>query len=98
MHTREVPPDHSPESANTLGAAGLLIPGAAAAFGLVRFAPEASATCGPQSYMASRFSVDQHPSTPEWFQDGRPQQYIAGLGVAGVAPDVEQTGQHQKWT
>ncbi|NUR31494.1 MAG: alpha-L-fucosidase, partial [Catenulispora sp.] len=45
--------------------------GAAAAFGLLRFAPEASATAGPQSYTASWSSVNQHPAAPEWFQDAK---------------------------
>ncbi|MFE2728186.1 alpha-L-fucosidase [Kitasatospora sp. NPDC059327] len=49
-----------------LGAAG-----AATAFGLLRFAPEASATEGPQNYTASWSSVNQHPPAPEWFQDGK---------------------------
>src|SRR5947209_12419396 len=42
--------------------------GAATAFGLVRFAPEAEANAGPQSYTASWSSVDQHPPAPAWFQ------------------------------
>ncbi|NUR60076.1 MAG: alpha-L-fucosidase [Catenulispora sp.] len=50
----------------TAGAAG-----AAASFGLFRFAPDASANAGPQSYTASWSSVDQHPPTPEWFQDAK---------------------------
>jgi len=45
--------------------------GATAAFGLLRFAPAASATVGPQNYTASWSSVDQHPPTPEWFQDAK---------------------------
>ncbi|MFE2722602.1 alpha-L-fucosidase [Kitasatospora sp. NPDC059327] len=49
-----------------LGAAG-----AATAFGLLRFAPEASATEGPQGYTATWSSVNQHPAVPEWFQDGK---------------------------
>ncbi|MFE2722605.1 alpha-L-fucosidase [Kitasatospora sp. NPDC059327] len=49
-----------------LGAAG-----AATAFGLLRFAPQASATEGPQSYTATWSSVNQHPAAPEWFQDGK---------------------------
>ncbi|MFE2728775.1 alpha-L-fucosidase [Kitasatospora sp. NPDC059327] len=49
-----------------LGAAG-----AATAFGLFRFAPQASATEGPQSYTATWSSVYHHPAAPEWFQDGK---------------------------
>ncbi|GGS91401.1 alpha-L-fucosidase [Streptomyces cinerochromogenes] len=45
--------------------------GAATAFGLLRFAPEAAATDGPQSYTASWSSVDQHPPAPAWFQDAK---------------------------
>jgi alpha-L-fucosidase len=58
-----------PISRRTLLAAGSA--GTAAAFGLLRFAPSASATTGPQSYTASWSSVDQHPPTPEWFQDAK---------------------------
>ena len=45
--------------------------GAATAFGLVRFAPDAGANAGPQSYTASWASVDQHPPAPTWFQDAK---------------------------
>ncbi|WP_255956086.1 alpha-L-fucosidase [Streptomyces odontomachi] len=45
--------------------------GAATAFGLMRFAPEAAATAGPGSYTASWSSVDQHPPAPAWFQDAK---------------------------
>ncbi|MBD0734873.1 alpha-L-fucosidase [Streptomyces sp. CBMA29] len=45
--------------------------GAAAAAGLLRFAPEAAATDGPGSYTASWPSVDQHPPAPAWFQDAK---------------------------
>ncbi|HEV2346084.1 MAG TPA: alpha-L-fucosidase [Actinocrinis sp.] len=45
--------------------------GVATAFGLLRFAPEASANAGPQSYSASWSSVDQHPPAPAWFQDAK---------------------------
>lgn len=45
--------------------------GAATAFGLLRFAPEAAATEGPGSYSASWSSVDQHPPAPAWFQDAK---------------------------
>ncbi len=45
--------------------------GAATAFGLLRFAPEAAANAGPQSYTASWSSVDQHPAAPTWFQDAK---------------------------
>jgi alpha-L-fucosidase len=45
--------------------------GAATAFGLMRFAPEAAATAGPGSYTASWSSVDQHPPAPTWFQDAK---------------------------
>src|ERR1041384_2175592 len=58
----------SPISRRTLLAGGA---GAATAFGLLRFAPEALATTGPQSYTASWASVDQHPPAPEWFQDAK---------------------------
>src|SRR6266568_5629063 len=58
-----------PISRRTLLAGGSV--GAASAFGLLRFAPEASATGGPQSYTASWSSVDQHPPAPEWFQDAK---------------------------
>ncbi|WP_031525468.1 alpha-L-fucosidase [Streptomyces sp. NRRL F-5123] len=51
---------------NLLAAAG-----AATAFGLLRFAPEAAATDGPGSYSASWSSVDQHPPAPAWFQDAK---------------------------
>jgi len=47
---------------------------AAAASGtlsVLRFAPEASANAGPQSYTASWSSVDQHPPAPTWFQDAK---------------------------
>ncbi|HEY0807925.1 MAG TPA: alpha-L-fucosidase, partial [Pseudonocardiaceae bacterium] len=47
---------------------------AAAATGtlsVLRFAPEASANAGPQSYTASWASVDQHPPAPTWFQDAK---------------------------
>ncbi|MFE2728781.1 alpha-L-fucosidase [Kitasatospora sp. NPDC059327] len=37
----------------------------------MRFAPEASATEGPQGYTESWASVNQHPPAPEWFQDGK---------------------------
>jgi alpha-L-fucosidase len=58
-----------PISRRTLLTAGSA--GAAAAFGLLRFAPAASANSGPQSYTASWSSVDQHPPTPVWFQDAK---------------------------
>jgi alpha-L-fucosidase len=45
--------------------------GAATAFGLLRFAPEAAATAGPASYTAAWSSVDQHPPAPAWFQDAK---------------------------
>ena len=45
--------------------------GAATAFGLVRFAPDADANAGPQSYTAAWSSVDQHPPAPTWFQDAK---------------------------
>ncbi|WP_256090255.1 alpha-L-fucosidase, partial [Actinacidiphila rubida] len=45
--------------------------GAATAFGLLRFAPEAAATAGPGSYTAAWSSVDQHPPAPAWFQDAK---------------------------
>ena len=45
--------------------------GAATAFGLVRFAPDADANAGPQSYTAAWSSVDQHPTAPTWFQDAK---------------------------
>jgi alpha-L-fucosidase len=45
--------------------------GAATAFGLLRFAPDAAATDGPGSYTASWSSVDQHPPAPAWFQDAK---------------------------
>ncbi|MEV6942201.1 alpha-L-fucosidase [Streptomyces sp. NPDC051172] len=45
--------------------------GAAAAFGLLRFAPEAAATVGPSSYTATWPSVDQHPPAAAWFQDAK---------------------------
>ncbi|CAG6395907.1 alpha-L-fucosidase [Streptomyces cocklensis] len=45
--------------------------GAATAFGLLRFAPDAAATDGPGSYSASWSSVDQHPPAPAWFQDAK---------------------------
>ncbi|WP_225849834.1 alpha-L-fucosidase [Streptomyces sp. HPF1205] len=45
--------------------------GAATAFGLLRFAPDAAATTGPSSYSASWSSVDQHPPAPAWFQDAK---------------------------
>ncbi|WNE93984.1 hypothetical protein PS467_00930 [Streptomyces luomodiensis] len=38
--------------------------GAATAFGLLRFAPEAAATDGPGSHTASWSSVDQRPPAP----------------------------------
>src|SRR5438309_780477 len=62
------PSPHSFTRRNLLAAGGA---GAAAAFGLLRFAPSASATVGPQSYTASWSSVDQHPPAPEWFQDAK---------------------------
>ncbi|ACU73792.1 Alpha-L-fucosidase [Catenulispora acidiphila DSM 44928] len=58
-----------PISRRSLLAAGSA--GTAAAFGLLRFAPSASATVGPQSYTAAWPSVDQHPPAPEWFQDAK---------------------------
>ena len=45
--------------------------GAATAVGLLRFAPGAAATEGPQSYTPSWSSVDQHPPAPGWFQDAK---------------------------
>jgi alpha-L-fucosidase len=45
--------------------------GAATAFGLLRFAPDADATAGPGSYTAGWASVDQHPPAPTWFQDAK---------------------------
>ena len=45
--------------------------GAATAYGLLRFAPEAAATEGPQSYTPTWASVDQHPPAPAWFQDAK---------------------------
>jgi len=45
--------------------------GTAAALGVLRFAPEARANSGPQSYTAAWSSVDQHPAAPEWFQDAK---------------------------
>jgi alpha-L-fucosidase len=44
---------------------------ATGALSLLRFAPEAAATTGPQSYTASWSSVDQHPPAPTWFQDAK---------------------------
>src|SRR6476661_4375908 len=41
-----------------------------AAAGLFK-AGVAGATSGPSSYTASWSSVDQHPPTPEWFQDAK---------------------------
>jgi alpha-L-fucosidase len=38
---------------------------------LLRFAPDAAATTGPQSYTAAWASVDQHPPAPTWFQDAK---------------------------
>jgi alpha-L-fucosidase len=58
----------SPISRRALLAAGA---GAATTFGLLRFAPEAAANTGPQSYTASWASVDQHPPAPTWFQDAK---------------------------
>src|SRR6185312_1497324 len=43
----------------------------AAALGVLRFAPEARANAGPQSYTAAWSSVDQHTPAPEWFQDAK---------------------------
>ncbi|GAA1968181.1 alpha-L-fucosidase [Catenulispora subtropica] len=63
------PSSPSPISRRAVLSAGTA--GAAAAFGLLRFAPEVSANAGPQSYTASWSSVDQHPPTPEWFQDAK---------------------------
>jgi alpha-L-fucosidase len=45
--------------------------GAATAVGMLRFAPSAGATAGPSDYTASWASVDQHPPTPQWFQDAK---------------------------
>ena len=45
--------------------------GSAAALSVLRFAPEAQANSGPQSYTAAWSSVDQHPAAPEWFQDAK---------------------------
>ncbi|MFL6112238.1 MAG: alpha-L-fucosidase [Catenulispora sp.] len=61
-------PSSSPISRRTLLAGGA---GAATAFSLLRFAPEALANSGPQSYTASWSSVDQHPPAPTWFQDAK---------------------------
>ncbi|WP_042405479.1 alpha-L-fucosidase [Streptacidiphilus carbonis] len=44
---------------------------ATGALSVLRFAPEAGATTGPQSYSASWSSVDQHPPAPTWFQDAK---------------------------
>ena len=44
---------------------------AAGTLSVLRFAPEASANAGPQSYTASWASVDQHPPAPAWFQDAK---------------------------
>jgi len=65
-------PSPSPSSPFNISRRRLLT--AAAATGtlsLLRFAPEASANTGPQSYTASWASVDQHPPAPTWFQDAK---------------------------
>ena len=63
----------SPSPSFRISRRGLLAAGAGAAttFGLLRFAPAAEATAGPQSYTASWSSVDQHPPAPQWFQDAK---------------------------
>jgi alpha-L-fucosidase len=62
-----MPSSSHPVSRRSLLAAA----GAASAYGLLRFAPEAAATDGPGSYTASWSSVDQHPPAPAWFQDAK---------------------------
>ncbi|OLE23796.1 MAG: alpha-L-fucosidase [Catenulispora sp. 13_1_20CM_3_70_7] len=61
-------PSSSPISRRALLAGGA---GAATAFSVLRFAPDALANTGPQSYTASWSSVDQHPPAPTWFQDAK---------------------------
>ncbi|MGH3169454.1 MAG: alpha-L-fucosidase [Trebonia sp.] len=46
------------------------VTGAAATAGLLR-PGRALANSGPQNYQPSWASVDQHPPTPEWFQDAK---------------------------
>jgi len=53
----------------TLGAAGMVA--AAGSAGAFRAVPAAAAIPGPGSYSATWASVDQHPPTPEWFQDAK---------------------------
>jgi len=61
-------PSSSPISRRALLAGGA---GATTAFSVLRFAPDALANTGPQSYTASWSSVDQHPPAPTWFQDAK---------------------------